>query len=239
MTKTKPKKVAIQKAKKKEKVLTKEEAIVLFSKSAKLSFHMRMANVQNELKVPKNKKNVYGGFNYRSCEDILKAVKPLLKKHGLHLILSDHIVRMRTRFYVKAVVCLCDLQSDNSFSVSGYAREEESKKGMDGSQVTGASSSYARKYALNGLFGIDDGMDSDTTNVGRAVVKKENLLSEADMKGITKFLGEFNSAKNMVELKMIGARFMAGTKIGKFNKAQVAVMKKAFTGKQELLATKK
>ena len=219
--KSKTKKVAIQKA----KIVT--------------SFNLRLSSIQNELKVPKNKKNVYGGFNYRSCEDILKAVKPILKKYGFLLILRDEVVRMRTRFYVKASACLVDIKSDKMATVIGYAREEESKKGMDGSQVTGASSSYARKYALNGLFGIDDGMDSDTTNIGTKIIKKESLISDVDMKALAKFLEETNNAKNMEELKKIGQRFMAGANIGKFNKAQVAVMKKAFTGRQKLLATKK
>ena len=237
--KSKKKKVAIQKAKIKEKCFTKKEAIVLFSKTAKLSFHMRLAKVQNELKVPKGKKNVYGGFNYRSCEDVLREVKPLLAKHGLHIILTDDIVRMRTRFYVKATVAVFDLQSEHIFTSTGYAREEDAKKGMDGSQVTGASSSYARKYALNGIFGIDDGIDSDTTGGVKTVVKNENALTEVEVKDLAKFLGEINNAKDITELKKVGERFMAGAKIGKFNDAQVAVMKKAFTGQQKLLATKK
>lgn len=220
--KSKTKKIAIQKAEKKV-----------------LSFKERLLNVQCELKVPKNKKNVYGGFNYRSCEDILKAVKPLLQKYGFILFLEDYLVKKGDRFYIKAVARIEDVIEAKFVSIISYAREEEAKKGMDGSQVTGASSSYARKYALNGLFGIDDGMDSDTSNIGRAVVKKENLLSEVDMKAIAKFLEESNNAKNMEELKRIGTRFMAGANIGKFNKAQVVVMKKAFTGRQKLLATKK
>lgn len=216
------KKVAIQKA-----------------KTKKVSFSERLLNLQCELKVPKNKKNVYGGFNYRSCEDILKAVKPFLKKYGFLLVLDDSLVRMKSRFYVKATATLIDINEERRTMVNGYAREEDSKKGMDGSQVTGASSSYARKYALNGLFGIDDGINSNTTNVVKTAVKKENLLSETDMKAIAKFLEESNNAKNMEELKKIGTRFMAGANIGKFNKAQVVVMKKAFTGRQKLLATKK
>lgn len=227
MKKTKPKtkKVAIQKAKK------------------VLSFEEKMLSVQWLLKVPKGKKNVYGGFNYRSCEDILKAAKPLLLKYRLLLILEDKLVNMGTRFYVKSVATIRDVDSEGKIVVNGYAREEETKKGMDGSQVTGASSSYARKYALNGLFGIDDGIDSDTTNTGKTAVKKvvkiENLISDKDMKALAKFLEESTNAKNITELKKIGLRFMAGAKIGKFNKAQVQVMKKAFTGRQKLLATKK
>ena len=228
MEKAKPKtkKIAIQKVK---KVPVKKV----------LSFMEKLLNVQCELKAPKDKKNVYGGFNYRSCEDILREVKPLLLKYRLLLTLDDRLVRMKARFYVKSIATLEDLDSDLNIKVTGYAREEETKKGMDGSQVTGASSSYARKYALNGLFGIDDGVDSDTTNVGKTAVKKENLVSEAEMKALAKFLEEINNAKTMEELKRIGERFMNGAKIGKFNKAQVAIVKKAFTGRQMLLKTKK
>ena len=221
----KTKKVAIQKAK---EVPVKKV----------LSFKEKLLNVQCELKAPKNKKNVYGGFNYRSCEDILREVKPLLQKYKLLLLLDDNLVRMKERFYVKAVARIEDLDSDQFMSITGYAREEESKKGMDGSQVTGASSSYARKYALNGLFGIDDGIDSDTTNTGPAV-KKENLVSATEMKALAKFLEEINNAKNIEDLKKIGTRFMTGAKVGKFNKAQVAIVKQAFTGQQKKLETKK
>jgi len=118
--------------------------------------------VQQELKAPKNQKNNFGGYNYRSCEDILEAVKPILAKLNAIITLSDDLVLVGERYYVKATATLTD--KEGSISVSGYAREEESKKGMDQSQITGASSSYARKYALNGLFAIDDTKDSDATN---------------------------------------------------------------------------
>ncbi len=120
--------------------------------------------IQNALSVPKNQRNTFGNYNYRSCEDILEAVKPLLQEHGAYLILSDHLEMIGERYYIRAVASL--YLSDNTITVEGWAREEETKKGMDGSQITGASSSYARKYALNGLFLIDDSRDSDTTNQG-------------------------------------------------------------------------
>ena len=126
----------------------------------------KLSAIQEELKAPKNLYNDFGGFNYRSCEDILQAVKPICKKHRTVLTLSDTIVEMNGRFYVKACAVLNDLDESDEITVFAYAREEESKKGMDGSQVTGASSSYARKYALNGLFCIDDVKDSDFTNQG-------------------------------------------------------------------------
>ena len=124
----------------------------------------RLINIQQELKVPKSQRNTFGNYNYRSCEDILEEVKPLLKKQGLALIISDEILEISGRFYVKATAKLIDTNKDILATTSAFAREEETKKGQDGSQITGASSSYARKYALNGLFGIDDAKDSDTTN---------------------------------------------------------------------------
>lgn len=124
-----------------------------------------LITIQSELKAPKTQTNRFGNYKYRKAEDILEAVKPLLKKESCTLIVSDDIVMVGNRIYVKAVATLKNSQGETETSV-GWAREEESKKGMDGSQVTGASSSYARKYALNGLFAIDDNQDSDTTNVG-------------------------------------------------------------------------
>lgn len=123
----------------------------------------KILNVQAELKAPKNQYNAFGKYKYRSCEDILEAVKPLLVKNELFMRIDDNIVNIGNRFYIKATVQICD-ETGSCTSVSAVAREEESKKGMDGSQVTGASSSYARKYALNGMFLIDDTKDSDATN---------------------------------------------------------------------------
>ena len=121
-----------------------------------------LTEIQNELKVPKNQRNNFGNYNYRSCEDILESVKPIVKKHEATLILSDEIVEVGSRVYVKAKAIIF-YKSENILCF-GYAREEETKKGMDGSQITGSASSYARKYALNGLFLIDDTKDSDHTN---------------------------------------------------------------------------
>lgn len=118
--------------------------------------------IQQELKAPKNLKNTFGGYNYRSCESILKAVKPLLKKHKVLLNITDDILFAGDRYFVKAVAVLIDTEGDcSSISSVGLAREQAEKKGMDAAQITGAASSYARKYALNGLFAIDDGKDSD------------------------------------------------------------------------------
>ena len=122
----------------------------------------KLMNIQSELKAPKGQYNSFGKYKYRSCEDILEAVKPVLAKHGCTLTISDSIELVGDRFYVKATATLSDIDSDKSISVSAYARESQDKKGMDSSQVTGATSSYARKYALNGLFCIDDTKDADT-----------------------------------------------------------------------------
>ncbi|EBB8134202.1 recombinase [Salmonella enterica] len=121
-------------------------------------FYARLAEIQEHLNAPKNQYNSFGKYKYRSCEDILEGVKPLLK--GLFLSISDEIVLIGNRYYVKATATITD--GENSHSASAIAREEENKKGMDAAQVTGATSSYARKYCLNGLFGIDDAKDADT-----------------------------------------------------------------------------
>ena len=122
----------------------------------------KLIAVQAALKAPKGQRNTFGNYNYRSCDDILEALKPLLKQEGLLLTISDSIEFIGNRFYVKATATVAD--GDKTVSVTAYAREEETKKGMDGSQLTGAASSYARKYALNGLFAIDDTKDADATN---------------------------------------------------------------------------
>ncbi|EBT9459610.1 TPA: ERF family protein [Salmonella enterica subsp. enterica serovar Java] len=121
-------------------------------------FYARLAEIQEHLNAPKNQYNSFGKYKYRSCEDILEGVKPLLK--GLFLSISDEVVLIGDRYYVKATATITD--GENSHSASAIAREEENKKGMDAAQVTGATSSYARKYCLNGLFGIDDSKDADT-----------------------------------------------------------------------------
>ena len=129
-----------------------------------MKLYEKVAKVQQALKAPKDLRNNFGNYNYRSCESILEAVKPHLAANGLALFLSDDIVNVEGRYYVRATATVVDTADGESYDVSAWAREEESKKGMDSSQVTGASSSYARKYALNGLFAIDDNKDSDATN---------------------------------------------------------------------------
>ena len=122
--------------------------------------------IQSELKALKSQFNKFGGYKYRKAEDILEAVKPLLAKQKCTLIITDDVVLIGNRIYVKATATIKNEKGECE-TTNGWAREEETKKGMDGSQITGASSSYARKYALNGLFAIDDNADSDTTNDGQ------------------------------------------------------------------------
>lgn len=129
-----------------------------------MTIYEKLLNIQAELKAPKSQRNNFGKYNYRSCEDILEAVKPFLKKEKCVLVINDEVEKIENRYYLKAVVNLIDVENGESIKASAFAREEETKKGMDGSQITGASSSYARKYALNGLFAIDDTKDSDATN---------------------------------------------------------------------------
>ena len=120
----------------------------------------KLIKIQSELKAPKGQYNSFGKYKYRSCEDILEAVKPLVNREGLLLTLSDAIEQIGNRFYVKATIKVTD--GTQTIESTAYAREDDSKKGMDGSQITGTASSYARKYALNGLFCIDDAKDADT-----------------------------------------------------------------------------
>lgn len=164
----------------------------------------RLIAIQQALKAPKDNRNSFGGYNYRSCEDILEAVKPLLEKQKLALIISDEIIAIEggfdvtekssdktgkssekrtiatNRVYIKATATLFDEEGKQIAQTSALAREEETKKGMDYSQLTGATSSYARKYALNGLFAIDDTKDSDATNTHNKETKTVTKKQEDD-----------------------------------------------------------
>ena len=138
-----------------------------------LKIEEKLMHIQAELKAPKNQFNKFGNYKYRSCEDILEAVKPLLEKYRCTLIIEDSIEFIGGRFYVMAKATIYDTDHrGDSISSRAFAREEETKKGSDGSQITGASSSYARKYCLNGLFLIDDTKDADATNTNGKEEKK-------------------------------------------------------------------
>ena len=127
-----------------------------------MSVYEKLSKVQTELKAPKGQYNSFGKYKYRSCEDILEAVKPLNAKHGVVLTVGDEVVEISNRFYVKATAVFVDIESGEKIINTALAREDDSKKGMDGSQITGTASSYARKYCLNGLYCIDDTKDADT-----------------------------------------------------------------------------
>lgn len=141
--------------------VTDVENLMGESEDTKDNMLLKLLHIQQELKAPKGQYNDYGNYNYRSCEDILVAVKPLLNKYELVIKLIDEIVQIGDRYYLKATARLLD-KNYNFIENIAYAREDESKKGMDGAQITGTASSYARKYALNGLFAIDDNKDADT-----------------------------------------------------------------------------
>lgn len=160
----------------------------------------KLLNIQNELKAPKGQFNAFGKYKYRSNEDILEAVKPLLAKYKTALVVSDEIVEVGGRLYVKATSTLHDIDSAETLYNTAYAREEEDKKGMDGSQITGASSSYARKYSLNGLFAIDDNKDSDSTNLHDKTNYTEEI-KEAKPKTTVKESSFLKVAKDLIAEK--------------------------------------
>ncbi|WP_292487058.1 ERF family protein [Methanohalobium sp.] len=126
--------------------------------------YKKLIQVQNNLKVPKNQYNDFGGYSFRSCEDILEAVKPILAEYNMGMKVGDELVMKGERYYIKATVTIIDLDSGDMVTNMAYARETESKKGMDKSQITGTASSYARKYALDGMFALDESKDADATN---------------------------------------------------------------------------
>lgn len=163
-----------------------------------MKIRAKLAKIQQALNVPKSNYNEFGKYKYRSCEDILEAVKPLLNENKTALLLNDELVLEGGRFYVKATATLIDTESEESISNTAYAREDEVKKGMDGSQITGACSSYARKYALNGLFLIDDVKDADTMDNRE---KPEEKKPEAKPKPEKKRIGEKEVAAIIAKCK--------------------------------------
>ena len=149
------------------------------------NIRQKLQGIQSSLKAPKGQTNKFGGYKYRSCEDILTALKPLLAEWGCSLTITDSIIEVSGRIYVKAMAVLaCTEGGEYTIQANGFARESETRKGMDDSQITGSASSYARKYALNGLFAIDDTKDADATNDhGKKPItptKKTSQLAHAD-----------------------------------------------------------
>ena len=139
-----------------------------------MSIYNKLFEIQQNLKAPKGQYNQFGKYAFRSCEDILEALKPLLASQKAIIVLSDELTNIEQRYYIKATARIIDIETGEQIENSSYEREDENKKGMDLSQITGASSSYARKYALNGLFCIDDNKDSDTTNTGQTQQEQKN-----------------------------------------------------------------
>ena len=181
-----------------------------------MNVYEKLIAIQSELKAPKSQYNNFGKYAYRNCEDILESLKPLLKEHKSTIYISDEIVTVLERFYVKATVTFIDAETGEKIINTAYAREEETKKGMDGSQVTGASSSYARKYALNGMFAIDDTKDSDFTNT---TVKGDNsALSEAQIKRLLAIASKVNISAD--DVKVVVAKKFGVQDLRKMNKQQ-------------------
>ena len=157
----------------------------------------KLISIQKELKVPKSQRNTFGNYNYRNCEDILEAVKPLLAKHECVLTLSDSIENIGSRYYVKATAKITD--GKDGIEVTAYAREAEIKKGMDDSQITGSTSSYARKYALNGLFAIDDTKDADTDEYTKKTANT-GTSKPAENKPVEKPIKQEESKKKVIKV---------------------------------------
>lgn len=158
----------------------------------------KLSKIQQELIAPKGQRNDFGKYNYRSCEDIVQALKPLCDKNKCVVYITNQLISVLDRVYVEAKVTLIDLESDGVIVSTAQAREEDDKKGMDGSQITGASSSYARKYALAGLFMIDNEKDSDATNDGNKEEKQDIAPANANLitpEQKTQILHELNRTK--------------------------------------------
>lgn len=175
------------------------------------TLQQKLIAIQSELKAPKSQYNKFGGYNYRNCEDILEAVKPLCAKHEIVPLLSDEIVVIGDRYYIKATAKVTD--GNDEIITTAFARESKDKKGMDESQITGSASSYARKYALNGLFCIDDTKDADFMNNAQNSKQqqptKQQVTKDKHVKGYDEFLA-LQKSKNVppVEItKYIAAEF--------------------------------
>lgn len=200
-----------------------------------MSVHALLSKIQKELKAPKNQTNKFGGYKYRSCEDILEGVKPLLGEG--HLTLSDKIEMIGDRFYVVALATLS--LGDDKIHATGYAREAEDKKGMDSSQITGAASSYARKYALNGLFCIDDTKDADSNEHQQMKQSQSKQASQIKMLSddeVNMLNDGIDKAQTMDDLKLAWSNVNAARK--RMSDEQFAMYEKAKDMKKEALNVK-
>lgn len=184
------------------------------------TLQQKLIEIQSELKAPKSQFNEFGGYNYRNCEDILEAVKPLCAKHEIVPLLSDEIVMIGDRFYIKATAKVTD--GKDEIATTAFARESKDKKGMDESQITGSASSYARKYALNGLFCIDDTKDADfmdnsQSNKQQQPKPQQQPPKEAHVKGYDEFVA-LQKTKKVPPAEI--TKYIAGT----FKKPKLALL---------------
>ena len=164
-----------------------------------MGINEKLLEIQTELKAPKSQYNSFGNYKYRNCEDILEALKPLLAKVKAAVVITDEIVNIAQRFYVKATVRLINVENEEVIETSAYAREPENKKGLDESQITGSTSSYARKYALNAMFAIDDTKDSDyapDSNSKPLIKEKTNNVSRETLIKINKSIDKYATLTN-------------------------------------------
>jgi len=161
-----------------------------------MSIYLKLASIQKNLVAPKGQYNDYGGYNYRSCEDILKALKPLCDEERCVLFINNTIESMNGKNYIGATVTLVDTETGEQISSTAHAREADTRKGMDDSQITGSSSSYARKYALAGLFCIDNEKDADATNThGKRTIEEEGKRKAE----VLKFINDNAPSKEYIE----------------------------------------
>lgn len=182
-----------------------------------MKIESQLLEVQKELKAPKGQYNSFGKYNYRSCEDILEAVKPILSKNGLSLVLSDSVILSGDWHYIMATARLKNADGE-AIEVTAYARESQSKKGMDDSQITGTASSYARKYALNGLFLIDDTKDADTDEYKKTADRPAEKPKEYICEECGKPIKPFKTLKG----EIIGVEALVANTKARYKKALCA-----------------
>lgn len=180
--------------------------------------YKKVQEIQTHLKAPKNLYNSFGKYKYRNAEGICEAVKPLLAEHGLILTLSDELVAVGERYYVKATATICS-DVEEKLSVSAFARESFDKKGMDDSQITGTASSYARKYALNGLFLLDDTKDADTDEYSNENNRKMETVSKEQLEELKQLCKEADREESYIA-KSMGVKTLAELPAEKFNKVR-------------------
>ena len=189
----------------------------------------QLINIQNKLNAPKNQKNTFGGYNYRSAEDILEAVKPLLLEEKCVLLLNDDVVLIGDRYYVKATATLFGGEGKQLAQTTAFARESLTKKGQDDSQITGTASSYARKYALNGLFCIDDAKDADTDEYHKQTAKPATTTA----KTVEEYIRLIDDCEDEQSINRL---FYEWSKVyGKGTDNYNALSKKSFDRKKQIL----